>query len=233
MNNKIQPETLLQLIISVLGKSSDFEYINGVQPFLMKFKNDFFYVYVKNLSSAYFNDRPDTTRAQLPRRDEFDTIKSSSIPFIFLGYDQLNDVLVCWNFYIVKKRLNEKKSVSFYSRKFYQEEVVGGELLRKKLKNDDVPVLFKRKDIILFFKNIHNFFEESGCEYVSEQSPTKDGKILSITDEALLAKLKPLLDISTPHTLEAIKVVQEFYGELPSMKFRDWANLVKTVTYKD
>lgn len=42
MNNKIQPETLLQLIISVLGKSSDFEYINGVQPFLMKFKNDFF-----------------------------------------------------------------------------------------------------------------------------------------------------------------------------------------------
>lgn len=233
MITKIQPETLLQLITCVLEKSSDFEYINGVQPFLMTFKGEQFYVYVKNLSSAYFADRPDTTRAQLPQKDEFNNIKSSSIPFIFLGYDRINDVLVCWNFRLVKERLNERKSVSFYSRKFYQEEVVGGELLRKKLKNDDIPVLFKRKDLILFFENIHNFFDESGSEYVSEQPSTKDGKILSITEDALLAKLRPLLDISTPHTLEAIKVVQEFYGELPRMSFRDWANLVKTVTYKD
>ncbi len=233
MNNKIQPETLLQLMLSMLGKSPDFEYVDGVQPFLMKFKGEQFYVYVKNLSSAYFHDRPDTTRAQLPQRDEFNNIKKSSIPFVFLGYDRLNDVLVCWNFFIVKKRLNEKKSVSFYSRKVYQEEVVGGELLRKKLRNDDIPVLFKRKDLVLFFENIHNIFEETNGETISKEASSNDGKILSITDEVLLAKLKPLLDISTPHTLEAIKVVQEFYGELPGMKFRDWANLVKSVTYKD
>ena len=106
-------------------------------------------------------------------------------------------------------------------------------MLRKKLRNDDIPVLFKRKDLVLFFENIHNIFEETNGETISKEASSNDGKILSITDEVLLAKLKPLLDISTPHTLEAIKVVQEFYGELPGMKFRDWANLVKSVTYKD
>lgn len=56
----------------------------------------------KNLSSAYFKDRPDTTRAQLPIKDEFSEIKESAYPFIFLGYDRINDVLVCWNFHIAK-----------------------------------------------------------------------------------------------------------------------------------
>lgn len=46
MNNKIQPETLLQLMLSMLGKSPDFEYVDGVQPFLMKFKGEQFYVVV-------------------------------------------------------------------------------------------------------------------------------------------------------------------------------------------
>ena len=47
----------------------------------------------------------------------------------------------------------------------------------------------------------------------------------------MLQKLKPLLNTDTPHTLEAIKVTQQFYGDLPQMKFRDWANLVKNVQF--
>ena len=146
---KIQPETLLQLLLDVFKNAPQFKYISGIQPFLMSFGQQKYYVYVKNLSSAYFKERPDTTRAQLPKRDEFEQIKQSPLPFIFFGYDQINDVLVCWNYHIAKSRLNEKESVSFYSRTFFQEEVVEGEFLRKRLKNDDVPVLFKRKDIIM------------------------------------------------------------------------------------
>lgn len=78
-----------------------------------------------------------------------------------MGYDRFNDVLVCWNFYMVKKRLNERKSVSFYSRRFFQEEVSPGEFLRKRLKNNDEPVIFKRKDLVMFFENIHTFFNET------------------------------------------------------------------------
>lgn len=166
MNNyknieKIKPETLLDLFREVMDSSSDFKFIEGIQPFLMLFKNEEFYIYVKNISSAYFSDRDKTTRAQLPIRPEFDKIKKSTIPFVFLGYDGINDVYVCWNFHIAKERLNVGKSVSFYSRSFFQSEVKEGCFSRRQLKNGDIPVLFKRKDLIRFFNNIHSFFPNS------------------------------------------------------------------------
>ena len=168
---KIKPETLLALMREVLDQSVEFSYINGNQPFFMSFQNKKYYVYVKNISSAYFSDRDKTTRAQLPIKQEFNSIKSSPYPFIFLGYDGLNDVFVCWNYHIAKERLNIGKSVSFYSRTFFQSEVKEGEFIRKKLKNGDLPVLFKRSDLIEFFKKIETFFpnySKSKLEYNSE-----------------------------------------------------------------
>lgn len=156
--DKICPETLLRLVRVFLDVSTEFTYISGIQPFFISFSGQKYYVYIKNISSAYFEDRSDTTRAQLPYRPEFDSIKKASYPFIFLGYDADNDVMICWNYYIVKKRLNVASSVSFYSRVYFQEEVKQGEFLRKCLKNGDTPVLFKRCDIVQFFKRISEFF---------------------------------------------------------------------------
>lgn len=91
-------------------------------------------------------------------KQEFDRIKQSSNPFVFLGYDGLNDVYVCWNFHIAKERLNIGKSVSFYSRSFFQSEANEGEFCRRPLKNGDMPVLFKRSSLIEFFDKINSFF---------------------------------------------------------------------------
>lgn len=247
---KIFPETLLQLMLDVLGKSPQFKYISGTQPFLMSFDNQEYNVYVKNLSSAYFKDRPDTTRAQLPNKDEFEEIKKTPNPFIFFGYDQENDVLVCWNFHIVKTRLNEKKSVSFYSRQFFQEEVSSGEFLRKKLKNGDEPILFKRKDLVEFFTKIDTFFTE---EYEQPEDiflfdawedkqeieeltliPTNphvsNGKILKIIEQDLIDQLHPIIE--TNHTFEAMKIAEKYYkGQYPTMKPKDWLALVKGIDF--
>lgn len=155
---KIDAKKLLDLMREVLDKSPSFEYIKGNQPFLMSFHGEKYYIYVKNISSAYFSDRDKTTRAQLPIKPEFDSIKSSPYPFIFLGYDGLYDVLVCWNYHIAKERLNVGKSVSFYSRIYFQSEVKEGEFMRKRLKNGDLPVLFKRNNLIEFFEKIDSFF---------------------------------------------------------------------------
>lgn len=234
---KIYPETLLQLMVEVLNTSTDFSYISGTQPFLMQFKGKEFYVYIKNLSSAYFKERPDTTRAQLPIREEFDEIKKSDIPFIFLGYDQQNDVLVCWNFHNAKARLNEKRSVSFYSRQFFQDEVSLGTFLRKRLKNGDEPILFKRRDLVEFFNQIDTFFPISEDETPNAIEPTKkvdneqfvsNGKLLKITDKELIEQLKPLIE--TKRTLQALKVVGDFYkGQFPAMKLADWNKLIKEI----
>ncbi len=226
--DRIFPETLQQLVLDAFQKAPGFRYQSGVQPFLITYNDNPYYIYIKNLSSAYFRERPDTTRAQLPIKEEFEVIKKMPHPFIFLGYDQNNDVLVCWNHHIVKQRLNAAKSVSFYSRKFFQEEVVEGELLQKRLKNGDEPVLFKRKDIALFFDRIESIFSNSTNSVLLPE----DEKITAITDEVLIAKLKPLLNSETPHTLEAIIVAEQYYkGKYPKMKLKDWSNLVKQLKF--
>lgn len=231
---KVQPETLHQLFIDILSQSSDFRMISGLMPFRMCFKDRIFNVYIKNLSSAYFKDRPDSTRAQLAKREDFEAIKDSPEPFIFFGYDKENDVVVCWNYHLVKSRLNERKSVSFYSSAAFQEEVEPGEFLRKRLKNDDMPVLFKRKDLIQFFERIDTFFSLLNPELEFEHSTKQwDGKITSIEEEELLSELKPLLATDTPRTLDAIKVAQIFYGNNQYMSFKDWALLIKGVQFSE
>ena len=231
---KIYPETLKQLMVEVLKTSPYFSYVSGTQPFLMQFKDKEYFVYVKNLSSAYFKERPDTTRAQLPIREEFEEIKKSPNPFIFLGYDQNNDVLVCWNFHNAKMRLNEKQSVSFYSRQFFQNEVSLGTFLRKRLKNGDEPILFKRRDLVDFFNQIDTFFPLS---YEKNDTPIPsfdnvvNGKLLKITDNELIEQLKPLVE--TKRTLQALKLATDFYkGQFPAMKFADWNALIKKVCIK-
>jgi hypothetical protein len=246
---KIYPETLRQLMVEVLKASPNFSYISGTQPFLMQFKGKEYYVYVKNLSSAYFKERPDTTRAQLPIRDEFEEIKKSPNPFIFLGYDQDNDVLVCWNIHNAKTRLNEKQSVSFYSRQFFQDEVSLGTFLRKRLKNGDEPILFKRRDLVDFFNQIDIFFplsvdvtQNSILDAAELPDETKNienkklfvanGKLLKIIDNELIEQLKPLVE--TKHTLQALKLVADFYkGQFSAMKLADWNALVKEIDFEN
>ncbi len=157
---KISPEALLRIAKEVLSTSADFKYISGDQPFFMSYKDVKYYVYIKNLSSAYFEGREATTRAQLPRRAEFEEIKNSPYLFLFLGYDAENDVYVCWDYNVAKQRLNATSNVSFYSRSHFQLSVKQGEFTRGTLKNGDTPVLFKRQDLISFFDNIEKFFPE-------------------------------------------------------------------------
>lgn len=140
--SKINPDTLRDLFLAVMTGNPDFEYVNGEQPFVIKYKGQRYHIYMIKLTSAYFKSRPDTTRAQLNRRVCFDEIKKSSDPFIFLGYDSDNDVLVCWNNKIAKARLNEKSTVSFYSRKIYQDQIILGEPKHFKLKKWGSTIFF-------------------------------------------------------------------------------------------
>jgi len=230
---KIKPETLLTLALEILDQSSDFKYISGIQPFLMAFGNKKYYVYLKNISSAYFSDRDKTTRAQLPIKAEFDSIKSSVYPFVFLGYDGANDVFVCWNFHVAKERLNVGKSVSFYSRIFFQSEVKDGEFIRKRLKNGDLPVLFKRSYLINFFIKIDTFFpitksSNNFNQKIISKYNFKDGKLERINEIELLDKIAPY--IKSKRFLSAAQIVGNYYQDkYPKMELSDWIHLVSNI----
>lgn len=231
---KICGEKLLDLFLVKMKVCEDFEFLGGIQPFKIRFSNKVYYVYIKNMSSAYFKNRVDVTRAQLPKRAEFDSIKKSDIPFIFLGYDLENDIYVCWNFHIVKNRLNEKDSVSFYSRYSIQNSVKEMIFYRKKLSNGDNLVLFKRDLLEIFFKKIDSFFgdEDDIVENNKTENCRNIKKLAEIKDKELLEKLKPLLTGEVLHSLEAIKLIQETYADAyPNMNYRDWSELVRNIKF--
>lgn len=230
MIQKISPAQLRDMFWDVLKQSNDFEMVSGVMPFVIKVENRSYYIYVKNISSAYFKDRPDVTRAQLPYREDFDKVAKSGIPFIFMGYDQVNDVVVCWNPALVQDRLNAKSSVSLYSRRYYEEKVRPGEMLSFFLTNGDKVILFKRKDLADFLIQIDTIFDES--EQVSQPAKASDDptpasdRITSITDPVLIEKITPPL--RSNRLLEAITICMEYYSsEYPTMKLREWSRIVQ------
>ena len=87
---------LQQIFIDSLSNARDFEVIDGLNPFHIKLNGKEMYIYIKNLSSAYFSNT-DVWRIQLPIRDDFEEIKGSPLDFVLLGYDGENDVYTAWN----------------------------------------------------------------------------------------------------------------------------------------
>lgn len=229
MTSKIYPSQLKDLFVEVFSLSNSFVHISGSLPFLMEIAGRKYYVYIKNISSAYFKDRPDTTRAQLPAKEDFDKISESSIPFIFLGYDQANDVVVCWNPKAVKERLNAMNNVSFYSRTYFQEEVLLDEFKSAYLTNGDKLILFKRRNLVDFFLHLDTFFSESSINPQKEiliPDVLVSGKLIELTEPAIINKILPILKEN--RILEAITICMNYYdGQFSDMKLRDWSQLVR------
>lgn len=145
-------------------KPTSFE---GDNPYLVTINEGKYWIYIKNLSPAYFKN-PDVWRAQLPIREIFSTCKASSYPFILLGYDDDNDVYTTWNPNFTKQRLNEAESVSFYSRLSLQQEASESqELLEMTLQNNMKVICFPRSQIVDVINSIDSFFAEDANEYVA------------------------------------------------------------------
>lgn len=145
--------------IETLNELDEFSYEEG-NPFLIKIGTAKYFVFLKNLSSAYFKN-PDITRVQLPYSDHFSKIFKADIPFIILGYDVDNDIVVSWNPKNVKERLNAKSNVSLYSRFSLQGQVKDDEFQFGYLTNREKIVLFKRENLIAFFDVALDLFKET------------------------------------------------------------------------
>ena len=166
MVQKIDRHELKHLLISAFDKMSEFKCIDGLNPVLIKFNDIEFYIYIKNLSPAYFSNK-DVWRVQLPIRDIFDKIKESHIPFILLGYDPDYDIFTTWNPYWTKQRLNIAQSVSFYSRRTLHNLAYKNlDFQSQDLANDGKVIAFPRTKLSEYLSKITNFFPEK-TEYVA------------------------------------------------------------------
>lgn len=229
---KILAKELKMKFIETLSLIEGFSYEEG-NPFLIKINSKQYFIFLKNISPAYFKNSPDVTRVQLPYSPHFSKIFKADIPFIILGYDVDNDTIVCWNPKKVKERLNAKSNVSLYSRESLQSKAKINEFKAGYLSNGEKIITFKRDSLILFFAEIHSLFKEkkSTLEEIEGdviKEPIIDyipEKLNEITDKLLLNELKPLLRKNM--VLEAVKICTEFYkGRYKSMTFKDWFKLV-------
>ena len=166
MIKKISRYTLQQIFIESLEDSDSFKIIDGLNPFHIMLNGKELYIYIKNLSPAYFTN-PDVWRVQLPKKNEFEIIKESDIDFVLLGYDADNDVYTTCHPKWTKQRLNIGESVSFYSRLSLQKEVATTQdIKRLSLNNEGEVIAFHREHLEFLLSNLKNFFQDDS-DYVA------------------------------------------------------------------
>lgn len=189
MVQKIDRQELQMLFLEALS-GVNYRYIEGLNPFRILLNGTEYWIYIKNLTSAHF-ENSDVWRAQLPQRDDFEPIKKSEADFILLGYDGNNDVYSTWNPVWVKQRLNSTGNVSFYSRLSLQRRArEEKQLKRMELSNEGEVVVFPRELIRMFFINVQSFFLAEG-DYVamgSKRRPEANEAFKTFTDSANAAE---------------------------------------------
>ena len=234
--------------IETLNELDKFSYEEG-NPFLIKIAEKEYFVFLKNLSPAYFKNSPDVTRVQLPYSDHFLKIFKANIPFIIFGYDVDTDSVVTWNPKKVKERLNAKRNVSLYARSSLQEQVKSDEFKFGYLSNGEKIILFKRENLITYFDaslNLFNQNDETEYNLLTNQKNTKKNKIKNfqliienhksdflteITDKIILKTIIPLLKKN--QVLQAVEITSKYYGgKYKSMSFKDWYKLVNEIHKK-
>lgn len=165
---KLSGKTLRQLFEDSIKYSATFKHLDdGVEnPGHIIFNGVEIYVYIKNLSSAYF-DNPDIWRAQMTGIEVLKEIKESSAMFILLGYDSENKVFATWNPHQVKQRIGTASSPSLYSRLSLQEEVARTHEIKSMVLNNDLEVLvFPYDRLIDVLSNLDRFFPDTS-DYVA------------------------------------------------------------------
>jgi hypothetical protein len=207
-------------------------------PFGVKFRNREYNVFLRNLSPAYLSN-PDITRVQLPFRKYFAKYSKQSFPFIILGYDAETDVFVCWDFQLIRQRLNKKNNVSLFSRKSFQKKTKKNTFKEEYLNNGDKLIVFARRTLPFFLKNTDRFFKKSN-KIVAKKSEKdleitasihETGKLYEIKVKALRNKLKSLLKQN--EILNAVEVCEKYYKKkYPKMSLKDWFELVESIATK-
>ena len=226
---------LVQIFLEGLTQYPEFKVHGESNPLRIEFNGRAYMLFFKCISYAGNPYPLNTTRAQLPFREEFNTLEDSDI-FLFLGYDIENDLYVCWDPIKTRSRLNQKAYVSFFCRKSLQDSVTEGEIKSGRLTNGDAYVLFKRSDVCSFFEMLELNFpgiqlkdEDAQNVYclVSATEPVEgylddiktDTSIQLMVDQ-LLAEGKSKLSIVS----ECMNTYGSYYFR---MRFIDWAKVVQ------
>ena len=165
---KLSGKVLMEIFEQAFKNSATYKRLDSERcnPGHIMFNGEEYYVYIKNLSPAYF-ENPDVWRAQMTGIDALKEIKESNATFVLLGFDSDNDVYATWNPTKVKQRIGTASSPSLYSRLSLQQEVSKtGEIRSMTLNNDLQVLVFPHDSLVDVFSSLNEFFPDTS-DYVA------------------------------------------------------------------
>lgn len=229
---------LTQLFISSFGEDPNFKLLESGIIVHFCYQEIEYNAYLKCISYAGKPYPLNVTRAQLPKRKEFKDIKKSAARFLFLGYDIINQVFVCWDPSKAKSRLNKKKYVSFFSRKNTQESVNLGEVRISKLSNGDAFAVFKKEDTGLFLQTIDSYFSFGETIVTDTSSPQEIIADKNHVEHNISAYDKIENDIEIEELIHQLwssgsnrlaiiaRCMNDYASRYPQMTFNSWKDFV-------
>lgn len=233
MSEILSKKRISELISKLLQKSDPNCTITGNNPFRICFDNKHFNVYIKNITDtdALAKVRGNY-RVQLPYRTEFEEMKHSPIPFIFLGFNAEFKSFASWKSSIIKSKLNTKSNVSLYPRIIQMESARKNQSFETlSVSGEGEIISFPCEFLPDFLRNTsfndQKTTDQSFAEENYEAEYEQNGLLLKITNPKLISRLQPVLSTRETNRFEAYQIIWDFYGDrYPHMKLSHWGKLI-------
>lgn len=237
---RVLGKDLKTLFIDVFNQNEIIQYEDG-NPFLLFYAKKYYFIFLKNISPAYYPKYPDITRIQLPFSQHFKKISKSNIPFIILGYDSEYDTFTAWDPQLAKSRLNVRSNVSLFSRASFQKKLRKNQFSKNNISNGDKVIVFNRRTVTNFLNNHEQLFENNISNLklrkikintsIKKGKKSFKGKLNYLNDLSALEKVEKYLKAN--NFIEAVLFCFEFYNEkYPNMTLIDWKKMITKMIQK-
>lgn len=190
--NVLDTKDLRYLLIDSLKIYSDFAFfVDGNNPYHFTINKKSNYIYIRNThSSGAGRGNPDECRIQINQTDAFlDVLNAKELVFFF-GYSDDYGTFTAWNPFLLKKRINEKRTISVYSRFSIQKKAKEQGLALYEDNNGQKIISFRPEYLGLYLENfskMHQASEKTLLKLITQSDnldETKEGgEVISIDRE--------------------------------------------------
>jgi putative restriction endonuclease len=200
----LNTKDLRYLLIDSLKIYSDFSFfIDGNNPYHFTINKKSIYIYIRNThSSGSGRGNQDECRIQINKTGAFLNALNTDELVFFFGYSDDYGTFTAWNPYLLKERINEKRTISVYSRFSTQKKAKKQGIALYKDDNGQKIISFLPEYIGLYLENfseMHQSSEETLLNLIAQSDnlgeTEKNGKEILIDNEKfVLTKQRQIRD---------------------------------------
>jgi len=166
------------LLDSLKEYSENVIFISGNNPYQFSINKKIFYILIKNVhESGSGRPNQDECRIQIARTANFLTAKNSGKPVLFLGYFADLNVFTAWNPHLLTERINQRQTISAYSRFTIQKNAAKNGISIYKDNKDQVIISIQPKYIGLYLENydlMHQSDEDTLLELIKKSDSVEE-----------------------------------------------------------